>query len=158
MHDNDCISSGNLTGEKNEINLKSFQCDVMYFATKFIAKLYSENSTDRKTIHDIISSIDTFFFSICLNQLQSEYEQLTDLCAKIEVMKNSIQVFKTEHITFKFFKDNGFLFLPKKIIISASLSLRKCKKNYTTVNEKNEYCYNTFECSTEKIFRNASCF
>lgn len=30
-------------------------------------------------------------------------------------------------MTLKFFKDNGFLFMPKKIIIASSLLLRKCK-------------------------------
>lgn len=130
MHDSDSIHSDNLTERKNEsknINQQKFQHNVKYVASKFIAKLYSENSIDRKTIHDIIFSMNTFFFSICLNQLQSEYEELTDLCGKIEIMKNSLQVFKDEHMTLKFFKENGFLFMPKKIIITSSLSLRKCK-------------------------------
>jgi len=58
MHDSDSIHFDNSTERKNEMNLQKFQRNVMYFANKFIAKLYSEN-TDRKTIHDIISSINT---------------------------------------------------------------------------------------------------
>lgn len=81
MHDSDFILSDNSTERKNKMNLQKFQRNVMYFANKFIAKLYLEN-TDRKTIHDIISSINTFFFSVCLNQLQSEYKELIDLCGK----------------------------------------------------------------------------
>lgn len=136
MHDSDFKSLDKLIESKNEISIEDFKDDVMHFATKFIAKLYSENNTDRKTIHDIISSINTFFFSICLNQLQSEYRHLTDVCEKIEVIKNCFQVFKTEHMTLKFFKNNYFLIMPQKILISSSLSLRKCKQTTQLLTRK----------------------
>jgi len=136
MHDSDSKSSNNLTKRKNDINFKKFQHNIMFFATKFIAKLYSENNTNRETSHEIIFSINTFFFSICLNQLPSKYEQQADLCRKIEVMKKSLQVFKTKHMTLKFFRDNSFLFMPKKIIIASSLSLRKCKQTIQLLTKK----------------------
>lgn len=51
-------------------------------------------------------------------------------------MKHSLQVFKTEHMTLQFFKDNGFLFMPKKIIIASSLLLRKRKQTTQLLTKK----------------------
>lgn len=99
-----------------------FKDKVNEYVTHLVAKLYVYGTMNRTIIHEIIMSICSFYSDFCLKFIKQKYGNIYELCYILQIIEKAFENFKSEHLTFKYFKKMGYLILPLIKKIHSSLT------------------------------------
>lgn len=128
---------------ENKIDISKFSYSVNKQAAILVAQLYGELSVSRSFANDILSCIHQFYHENCIENLKTRIKNCDcssrkEISEMLEIIHHSLDNFKTEHLTLKYFTDLGVYIEPQSFVIQSSLKLcREKNLNKTKIIKSN---------------------
>ena len=107
-------------------DLQQFKESVHKYVGLIVAKIYAKPKTPRSSARETIDMFIGFFNSLVVKLIFSKCKE-NDIEIMCRMVNNTFNTFKSEHLTFQYFKTNNWLIEPRSITINFSNSFRTSK-------------------------------
>lgn len=114
-----------LNSTKNNHFFQNFNQKMLNTTLSLITRLYCFENFNRKDVHRIINNILLTYLSESFKMLQEKYGNTSDIYNDLNIIKNSLKKFKSEHYTIQYLIDINCLIKPSEIKIQSFLLPKK---------------------------------
>lgn len=121
----DVASLKPMLNNKENYFLQDFNHKMLNITLRLITRLYYFDNFNRKNVHEIINNIFSSYLSESFEMLQEKYGSTSNIYNDLNIIKNSLKKFKSEHYTFKYLININCLIKPSQIKIDFFSSKKK---------------------------------